>query len=536
MVAVKTRLSDKTKNPPLKADLFAPGMTDLHKAGLAGLWMTLDRFNRNGVRLPGGSWTLTDRSVTLEWSGKPEIFFKALFKESFKLDSKKLVWFPAIGEPIENMQYAVVLQEALLGTFLQHGKTRKADSSANQAGALSLEIGDDTIRVRYRKIKEYAHQEAFKDLIGPTGQPRLAALAGWHYPGAAVRHTGFGNKTALEEPAERLLPLIYSPVGAIYFRIRRRGEGIRPQYAVAVPEVDDLRHYARARAAFLKHGIADLTVSGTAEAAWRVLATLEASRLLGQLGTHACRVISFGTVPWSKQQKTRVELFTVRRGSAEGLRTFRLCLQAFKGKFIKPENGEPFWITPQTPGLIAQNLAECREWHSGFADFVTIDSGLKPRDGKRLLMWHVIARNEQGGLFKMVNQAITDDGEQIFVRACHEAWRRRLGQLGERARRERASFTDLARREYERQRVGFSRCKNAAALRETVTDFWARAGGSVPGLAGGWTKILPLLSEEKWRAARDLALLALASYQPANREEAAAMNSGMANSEEGEER
>lgn len=535
MARVKKRASGNTANPPLELNLFAPGMTALHKVGLAGLWMTLDRFNRDRIRLPGGSWMLSDHGVTVEWTGNPERFFKSLFKASFKLDGNKLVWFPALGEPVENVQHAVVLQDALLGTFLQHGKTRKADPSINQTGMLSVKIGDDTIAARYRKIKSYAHQRAFKDLVARNGRPRAVTLTGWHYPGGVVRHSGLGNDTALEEPVERLLPLIFSPVGAIYFRVRRRGEGVRPQYAIAVPEIDDLRLYARARASFLKHGIADLTVSGTAEAGWRVLATLEARKLLGQLGAPACRVISFGIVPWSKRQKTRVELFNVRAGDAGALRIFRICQQAFEAKLIRPANGEPFLVTPQTPGFVARNLAEHRAWYCGFAEFVMADSGQKTRDGERLLMWHVITRNERGGLFKMVDQAIEDESAQIFVRACHEAWRRRLGQIGERARREGTSFVDLVRREFERQRVEFSRCKNATALRETITDFWARAGGAVPELARGWTKILPFLGEREWRTARDLALLALASYQPATREEGEAMVSGVTISEEGGE-
>jgi CRISPR-associated protein Cas8a1/Csx13 len=534
MAAVKARPSGKATNSRLALDLFAPGMTVLHKAGLAGLWMTLDRFDRNGVRFPGGSWKLSDHNVTLEWSGKPETFFKALFTESFKTDRNNLVWFPALGEPVENLQYAVVFQEALLGTFLQFGKTRDADLSTAPTGALTVEVDDVAIPLRYRKIRAYAHQDGFNQLFSKEGKLGTSEVKQEYFPGAVKRHWAWAE-SALEEPAERLLPLIYSPVGAIYFRIRRRGEGVRPQYAIAVPEVEDLRLYARARASFLRHGIKDLTVSGTAEAGWRVLATLEASKLLGRLGIPACRVISFGTVPWSKQQKTRVELFTVRPGSAEELRAFRLCLQAFEAKLVKPENDEPFWVTPQTPGLIARNLTGHRAWHYGFADFVNADSGQKTRDGKRLRMWDVVTRNERGGLFKMVNQAISDERAQIFVRACHEAWRRRLGQLGERAKREGASFGDLASREYERQRVEFSRCKNAAALRETVTDFWARSGGSVPELAGGWTKILPLLGEQEWRTARDLALLALASYQPSGREEANAMAS-VTNTGEGEER
>ncbi len=124
----------------------------------------------------------------------------------------------------------------------------------------------------------------------------------------------------------------------------------------------------------------------------------------------------------------------------------------------------------------------------------------------------------------MVTEAgLAEEREQVFVRVCHEAWRRRLGQLGERARREGASFQALVTRECERLRAALARCKTATTLRETVTDFWARAGGPLPSLQAGWQGMLPLLGEQHWRTAKDLALLALASYQPASPEEAAAL-------------
>jgi hypothetical protein len=39
----------------MRLDLFAPGMTLLHKAGLAGLWMTLKGFEEQHLHLKAGS-------------------------------------------------------------------------------------------------------------------------------------------------------------------------------------------------------------------------------------------------------------------------------------------------------------------------------------------------------------------------------------------------------------------------------------------------------------------------------------------------
>ncbi len=106
------------------------------------------------------------------------------------------------------------------------------------------------------------------------------------------------------------------------------------------------------------------------------------------------------------------------------------------------------------PDLVALNLSRGRPWWDGFSEFVADKS---VRD-------HVFAF-EKGGLVDMVDDAMVmpEGPEKIIVDACHEAWRRRMGKIGEKARREGSSFRDQVKREFEKTRVDFARCKNAAA-------------------------------------------------------------------------
>jgi hypothetical protein len=67
-----------------------------------------------------------------------------------------------------------------------------------------------------------------------------------------------------------------------------------------------------------------------------------------------------------------------------------------------------------------------------------------------------------------------------------------------------------------------------------VTHFWARAGGSLAPLQASWTAVLPLLDEQHWRRAKDLALLALASYKPVTQEEMEALTAADTANLEGE--
>src|SRR5215471_4308103 len=86
---VKQKDIGSTGPDSLTINLFGPGMTPLHRAGVAGLWMTLralesDRNAKTQLQKSGGSWKCTSDSVSLRWNG--DAFFKTLFEQSFRID------------------------------------------------------------------------------------------------------------------------------------------------------------------------------------------------------------------------------------------------------------------------------------------------------------------------------------------------------------------------------------------------------------------------------------------------------------------
>jgi CRISPR-associated protein Cas8a1/Csx13 len=481
--------------------LSDPGMTVLHKVGLAGLWMTLKAFEQDKVlmrTLPAGTgWRLERTGVTLVCGPTPKDLFDWLIASAFRLDKDGFFWFPALGRPADNVQQAVVRQSAMLGTFLQHGLTRKADPSMSPGGSVNTVVDDLPHVMEYRRVTAYAHQ---KQDITPG---KAVQLAGWSLPGGSERHSAFGE-TKLAEPATRALVLRFAPVGAISFELRARLRGVRLAYSLVLPEVTDLEHYARCRRCFLPYGVKQLHAAGSADAGMRVLAELHAAGLLSDLHSARCRVVSFGVVPWSTQQKTRVQLFTVRAGAEADLALYRKCATWLPAVLVRRENSTPFWDVPLVPDLVARNLAADNEWYEGFADLVA------DKDRRR----HVFNYEREGLKNMAKDTTILPDGpERTFVLACQEALRRRMGQ-----KHGRPGGADWGT-EYEKVRVGIARCKNAATLRETVTDLWSRGGALHKGersiLKAGdnwWQQVLPLFAESNWRKAKDLALLALASY------------------------
>lgn len=306
-----------------------------------------------------------------------------------------------------------------------------------------------------------------------------------------------------------------------------------------MPEIWDLSEYAALHDSIARNGALALTASGASDAALRFITAMRAAAVGNELALMSgrstpCRVVTFGLVKWVKGgQKVRTMTRTVVPKALKGIGNYALADAIFKndwqrvkekrnqrGEVKEPEHH--FIKTSIARELIADNIARSGQWYDGFAE------AMANKETRTRLIY------ERKELSDMVNQATFDDArERIFISACHEAWRRKLGKLGERARRENAAFSSLVNREYEKLRVSLSRCKNPASLRETVVDFWSRAG-SIKELHDHWQEVLLLLDEKNWRKGKDLALLALASYKPASKDEEHGMTIQTTEETEGE--
>lgn len=513
----------------LRIDLFEPGMTALHRVGLAGLWMTLDVIEHRHPTLHEelrrhGSWTLGPRSVELTWQGGGKAFFWTLIEASFRLTNDGRISLLALGDPTDHGDQGTTLQAALLNTFLQHGKNRKADPSNAPGGAVTVTIDDRQEGFQYRRVSEYQHQKVRFD---PT---RPGEVVGWLFPGGAVRHSAFTGDTGLSEPPGPWLALVFGAVGAIYFRVQRRVSGVRPSFCIVLPDVMDLRAYASVRESYARESVEELVVSGAADAALRVLIAQAAGQLSDDFESSGCQVVSYGVTQWASQQKTRVDVLEVPAVGGRELRVYAAAKRLLRAVPRPPSRasvttadapvGQPTWETSPALDLAARNLAHGQPWWRDFTGLVVDVETWRQMESYRFALRAASGLRAMGGLAAMVDvpggfdtpEGFDQRGAEIVVRACHTAWRRRMGALAQRATRERLDRNTLVANERERLRVAFAHCKNAATLRATLTDFWSRAGGSIPELQRGWQSVLPYLAEDRWQLARDLALLALVSY------------------------
>lgn len=502
--------------------LNGPAMTSLHKVGLAGLYMTLKAFEESKTRIDELSWVLHPDRIALKWqSENRKNALEQLIKKSFGIDNEGFFRLPGLerGQP-SSVEQKHIYYTALLNTFLQYGKHRKRDS----ARTLSYQVDDKSVFVAgFEPLTSYQHQRASEDFLNTDGSFKTEIRTiGWLYPGGGQRHAIYPN-SVLTEPVEQALCLLYAPIGCVFFQVASKTAGRKARAALVLPEVWDLEEYAALREYIARSGALALTASGASDAALRFISTMRTAAVGSEFarmsGRHlACRVITFGIVDWNEKQKSRTMTRTVVPAALKGIDNYALADAIFAnrwqrvaekrnrhGEVTEPEHH--FITTSSVRELIAENIARGTAWYDGFSQYMT------NKETRTQLNY------EREELNKMVNEATFDDArERTFIAACHEAWRRRLGKLGERSRRENASFPALVNREQEKLRVALSRCKNAATLRETVVDFWSRAG-SIKELHDHWQEVLALLDERNWRKGKDLALLALASYKPASKDE-----------------
>ena len=84
-----------SSKPKIHLHLNAPDTTNIHRAALLGLWMTLKQleglFPNPFQRVGEISWKLTPHSISLDWKGQDEIVLDWLLKQAFQIDNRGLI-------------------------------------------------------------------------------------------------------------------------------------------------------------------------------------------------------------------------------------------------------------------------------------------------------------------------------------------------------------------------------------------------------------------------------------------------------------
>ncbi len=529
----KTNVEHSPAPDHLVLELHAPGMSPLHRAGLGGLACTLkyiERAYRDGQldedQLPGAPWPegkppweIGPGRVTL-YFGKPEgagEFLKRLFDLAFQIQENAIFLPGQYDLTPPPLPVRSLLQQGLTLTFLQHGRVRSLDKEEIPLSYNPEEKPEATIEISHNKCKSYKHQQGWKDLINDQGQleQKTLEVIGPLNPGAIVRHQAFGTRTRIEEDVPHVLALYFALVGCLALPINR-GCGV-----LLIPEVNNLEYFVEVRSLMTPTSVGECQITSPGDAALQAQVRLRAKRESQKLTLPGFYTAIFQPTPWASQQKSRVLTMYVPPADEKTLSQFEIALQKLPPRIavreIKQTKGrgkqketiekkEWFWAKSVVLPLVANNLAQGRRWYEGFSRLmVALDPVSKTPIRNRLVF-------EKEGLNAMTQEIPwQDQGESTLVRAVHEAIRRRYARIAEENKNNPVAMKNRWSGEYDRWRLAFAGAKTVDQFRHALCDLFSRAGLN-PVLQKEWEHILPMLSPQRWQLARDLALLALASY------------------------
>ena len=497
----------------LRCDLFEPGMTPLHRAGLGGLVSTLCWIEKNipDIERPIGQWTIDERSVTLIWEetveGNP--FFDRLFSLAFQIQDG-LIYLPGqYGELSPPLEVRAALHEGLLLSFYDHRPTSIGSKTLVER---TYEVDENPISYRYLPLSWYKHQRDGSALLHESLQVPVGVTRTL-FPGAVQRHAG--HKTSqITQSARLLLPLLFAPVGVLALktggkRVNDRGtRRFKPGAALLIPDLNSLSEVQYLLPNFLPSNAQDCQIASVVDAALQAELRLRSRNLLSHETLSSLRCVWCCPTDWNSKLQPPSTVTEVNVDAMDAaLDQFEIAMRVLPPLLPRQnKKGEYFWPRSYIRPFVAENLASSRPWFTGFSRLmIAQDSSNKPIRSSLYL--------ERKGLFTMIQEITWDaPGEEIIVRAVHEAMRCRYGRIAAENTQNLAAMKKRMTREYERQRLAFVGAKTADALRYALADLWSRAGSNSV-LRGVWPQILPLLNNEKWQVSRDLALIALASYQ-----------------------
>lgn len=510
--------------PPLAIGLHDPGMTPMLRCGLGGLAAALyciwyesvddedDPPNWPApVALGPGQATVEPRRVVIDWGGDPAATLDALFGAAFEL-REGVVALRGTYVPGSRPDLPVLAQRqnALKRTFLQHGKSTTKEG---EPALVELQIDDQPVEVSVQRYSDYAHRAAAADVLEALTKGSVR-LAGWAQPGAAQRHVKFAQ-TKWEYDAGQALAALFAIIGSVSLEVIGSGAG-----ALVLLEPDHLVQFSRHRPRILSSGKWAMANSlGDAVLAIN-FACFVADYVDESPGVRTTHGVVLRTTPWNSKQKVRSAILEPpgEPFSRDELRLYGRLRAILRPRRVARKNPKPgearsFLARSELLGFLTDNLAARRRWFCGFATARTDEK--KPRSihhyasGSNL---GALRFTEKVGLVLMVEQHL-ESAERALVMSVHDALRKRFGPIFE----ETKSMSVTARRkrfsnERERWRMALAGAKTHAQLRATLADLWSRAGRNEV-LQEHWAEVLPLLRPDRWQEARDLALVALASYQ-----------------------
>jgi CRISPR-associated protein Cas8a1/Csx13 len=452
--------------------IFDPNTLLPHRAGIAGLALALSVLDSQDAPL---TWAVTEDEVKLSWEGSDREAIAWLLASTYQVEDGYLN-VPALN--LDN-QGGYTFTEGVVSTFLQHSKQRARDANT-VAKAFSIDEGQPEIKLEFRPLLSCYYTGDMKDAFTSKGVFKTTiSLKGHHLPGLVEC---FANGAYQESP-EGFIALLFLPLACGYYKLPNL------RSAVVIPEVANIKQWVRQRQEFAGRTYRNFRSSSAGESALSFLLQeklLEDSKLER---VSYCEVYQLGKQTWDANQSYLKQAVHRVEVKDRDLELYNDAVNIFPAKVKQTDKGETWLAISKVLPWLCDNLVAGKSWYAGFFEF-----------RKRNEIY------ERGGLVQMT--ATLADKERVLFETVQGAFSAYLrGQIVQaQKQRRKLDYGQVTDKVIYRMQRPSTQKEFAKAVVDFLSQFRSKASRGV-GL-----DVYQWLHGEDWQQARDLTLLAIATY------------------------
>ena len=467
----------------LTLSIFNPNTLLPHRAGIAGLALALSALNPTEAPL---QWEVTEDAVNLSWEGSDQEALQWLLAQTYRSDHGYLE-APALKL---DDQGRYIFSEGVVATFLQHSKQRTRDKETVPLN-FTVDENQPEIRLDYRPIVDCYYTRGVQDAFNAKGMLKQdIPLKGHHLPGLVEC---FINGAYVESPSG-FVALLFLPLACGYYQL----PGFRS--ALVIPEVLNLTAWVKLRQKLPGRTYKSFRSSSAGESALNFLLREKLADNLNLFRVDYCEVYRLGSQPWDGNQSYLKQAVYRVQVSDRVLALYEIAAGLLPPKVQPTKDGKGTWLAEsKVLAWMSDNLILHQPWYRGFFEFRKANA---------------IYSEDQKGLIVMTEHLNAD--EKVLFDAVQGAFRKYRGQQIDQAKRQgrQPDWEQITNKVIYRLQRPSTQQEFATALVDFLSQYRSKAGLSSGPQVFWW-----LHQEANWRKARDLTLLAIATYQGKSQEE-----------------
>lgn len=391
--------------------------TQLHRAGLGGLWFVLKSLSSVKGKMIDWNINKDNDEITLTWDCSDSEAITWLLSQAYQLNKEGIIQIP--GNEKLTLLEQIPLHKGISSVFYLQPTTIKSPGKTT----ITLDIDDKQIEVEYKPLEYYPHQDlrTLKPYKKEKFKPYIPIVS-WLYPGGGNLHEALGAKTKLEETPAGLIALAFAPIACSYYKVRSRLKQTKSLWALIIPDVENLEDFANSRKGNKQEQVRylDYFASGISDASLKYLTELAGYKTANKNTVSSCQVWVFGAVPWSKQ--TPITTKQTVSINPEIARYYELCRQKLPNGIKVGKNGTYIDVSFGRE-IAAENLIRGKPWYADLHRILTLSTDyVKSLSWERLYLLNMKESAIENNLMKP-NATLFGDTFAWMIRSLY-------GQVG----------------------------------------------------------------------------------------------------------